>query len=165
MPPLNAATRPPDEAEVMLTVMSPVNAAADALPKESVNEPDATVTDALPPTEGEAVNVAVYVVPLPEKLLSVPSVALTSASAKLVVDFVDVNVTVEVLPELTEDGFATTVMVGTTPSMTIAFAPAMLLAPLGTVVAVIALPAVSATVPMVKLETVKSEVVSPDCTV
>lgn len=110
-------------------------------------------------------NVAVYVVPLPEKLLSVPNVALMSASAKFVVVFVDVNVTVEVPPELTEDGLATTVMVGTTPSMTIAFAPAMLLAPLGTVVAVIALPAVSAIVPMVKLETVKSEVVSPDCTV
>lgn len=48
------------------------------------------------------------------------------------------------------------VTVGAIPSTTIALAPAMLLAPLGTVVDVMALPAVSATVPMVKLETVKS---------
>jgi hypothetical protein len=46
--------------------------------------------------------------------------------------------------------------VGATPSTTIALAPAMLLAPVGTVVEVIALPAVSATVPIVKLDTVKS---------
>jgi hypothetical protein len=72
---------------------------------------------------------------------------------------------VDVPPELTDDGLALTVIVGTTPSITMAFAPAILLAPLGTVVAVIALPAASATVPIVKLETVKSEVVSPDCTV
>jgi hypothetical protein len=49
------------------------------------------------------------------------------------------------------------VTVGTTPSITIAFAPPMLLVPLGTVVEVIALPAVSSTVPMVNDETVKSE--------
>jgi predicted small integral membrane protein len=48
-------------------------------------------------------------------------------------------------------------MVGTTPSITIAFVAAILLALLGIVVDVIALPAVSATVPIVKLETVKSE--------
>jgi hypothetical protein len=49
------------------------------------------------------------------------------------------------------------VTVGKTPSITIAFASAMLLVPLGTVVDVIALPAVSRIVPIVKLETVKSE--------
>ena len=49
------------------------------------------------------------------------------------------------------------VIVGRIPSITIAFAPAMLLVPLGTVVEVIALPAVSSTVPIVKLETFKSE--------
>jgi hypothetical protein len=96
-------------------------------------------------------------VPLPEKLLSVPRVALTSSSANVVVDFVEVNVTVDVPPEFTDDGSATTVMVGTTPSITIAFVAAILLALLGIVVDVIALPAVSATVPIVKLETVKSE--------
>ena len=47
--------------------------------------------------------------------------------------------------------------VGAVVSTTIAFAPAMLLAPEGTVVDVIALPAVSATVPIVKLETVRSD--------
>jgi hypothetical protein len=46
--------------------------------------------------------------------------------------------------------------VGAVVSTTIALAPAMLLAPDGTVVDVIALPAVSATVPIVKLDTVKS---------
>jgi hypothetical protein len=104
-------------------------------------------------------------VPLPEKLLSVPKVALTSSSANVVVALVDVNVRVDVPPELTEIGFAATVMVGTTPSITIALAPAILFVPLGTVVDVIALPAVSSTVPIVKLETVKSEDDCPDATV
>ena len=45
---------------------------------------------------------------------------------------------------------------GAVVSTTIAFAPAMLFAPVGTVVDVIALPAVSATVPIVKLDTVRS---------
>jgi hypothetical protein len=49
--PLNAATRPPDEDDVLFTVMFPVNAAADALPEESVNDPDRTVTTAFPPTD------------------------------------------------------------------------------------------------------------------
>jgi len=47
--------------------------------------------------------------------------------------------------------------VGAVVSMTIALAPAMLLVPDGTVVEVIALPAVSATVPIVKLDTVRSD--------
>ena len=46
--------------------------------------------------------------------------------------------------------------VGAVVSTTIALAPAMLLAPVGTVVDVIVLPAVSATVPIEKLDTVKS---------
>jgi hypothetical protein len=46
--------------------------------------------------------------------------------------------------------------VGAVVSITIAFAPAMLFVPVGTVVDVIALPAVSATVPIVKLDTVRS---------
>jgi hypothetical protein len=46
--------------------------------------------------------------------------------------------------------------VGAVVSMTIALAPAMLFTPVGTVVEVIVLPAVSATVPIVKLDTVKS---------
>ena len=47
--------------------------------------------------------------------------------------------------------------VGAVVSITIALAPAMLLAPDGTVVDDIALPTVSATVPIVKLETVRSD--------
>jgi hypothetical protein len=164
VPPLNAATRPPDD-DVLFTVISNGVTAADALPAVSVNEPNATDTTAVPPTDDEAVNVAVYDVLLTVwKLLSVPNVALTSSSAKVVVAFVDVNVRVDVPPELTEVGFAATVMVGTTPSITIAFAPAILLAPLGTVVEVIALPAVSLTLTSANDNTDRSEVVSPFCT-
>jgi hypothetical protein len=142
------------------------NAAVDALLAASVNDPDVTDTTAAPPTDGEAVNVAVYDVLLADwKLLSVPNVALTSASSNVDVASLAVNVTVDVPPEFTEIGFALTVIVGTTPSITIAFAPAMLFEPLGTVVEVMALPAVSSTVPMVKLETVKSEDDCPDETV
>ena len=54
------------------------------------------------------------------------------------------------------------VTLGDVVSMTIAYEPAMLLVPVGTAVDVIALPAVSRTVPMVKLETVKSLEFSPD---
>ena len=49
------------------------------------------------------------------------------------------------------------VTVGVMPSITMADAPAMLLEPLGTVVEVIALPAVSRTVPMVNDDTVRSD--------
>ena len=59
MLPLNAATRPPDDDEVLFTVISNGVTAADALPAASVNEPNATDTAAAPPTEGDAVNVAV----------------------------------------------------------------------------------------------------------
>jgi hypothetical protein len=58
--PLSAATRPPVDEVVLVTVMLTGNAAVDALLAASVNEPDATVTTALPPTDGEAVNVALY---------------------------------------------------------------------------------------------------------
>jgi hypothetical protein len=98
-------------------------------------------------------------------LLSVPKVADTSASTNVVVASLAVKVMVDVPPELTDVGLALTVMVGTTPSITIAFVAAILLALLGIVVDVIALPAVSSTVPIVKLETVKSEDDCPDETV
>jgi hypothetical protein len=164
--PLNAATRPPVDDEVFVTVISNGVTADDAFPIASVNEPNATDTAAAPPTEGEAVNVAVYDVLLTVwKLLSVPNVALTSASSNVDVASLAVNVTVDVPPEFTEIGVALTVMVGTTPSITIAFAPAILLAPLGTVVEVIALPAVSLTETIVNDSTERSEVTSPFCTV
>ena len=60
MLPLSAATRPPVDEVVLVTVMLTGNAAVDALLAASVNEPDATVTTAVPPTDGEAVNVALY---------------------------------------------------------------------------------------------------------
>jgi hypothetical protein len=163
--PLNAATRPPDEDDVLFTVISNGVTAADAFPTASVNEPNVTDTTAVPPTDGEAVNVALYAVLLTVwKLLSVPNVALTSASSNVDVASLAVNVTVDVPPEFTEIGFALTVMVGTTPSITIAFAPAMLFVPLGTVVEVIALPAVSLTLTSANDNTDRSEVVSPFCT-
>jgi hypothetical protein len=148
------------------TVILLVKAEVEALPAESVKEPDDTVIVAVPPTDCAAVNVAVYDVLLTEvKLLSVPSVALTSASANVDVASLAVNVMVEVPPELTDDGLALTVIVGTTPSITIALAPAILLVPLGTVVEVMALPASSTTVPIVKLDTVRSEDDCPDAIV
>lgn len=59
----------------------------------------------------------------------------------------------------------TPIDVGAVVSITIALAPAMLFVPEGTVVDVIALPAVSATVPIVKLATVKSAEFCPAATV
>jgi hypothetical protein len=81
---------------------------ADALTFEfaSVIDPEVTVMTAVPPVEGEAVNVAVYVVPLPVKPVRVPSVAETSAEVNEVVDSLTVNVTVVVDPEATEAGLA-----------------------------------------------------------
>jgi len=106
VPLLNAATRPPDEAEVLLTVISNGVTAPDAFPAASVNEPNVMDTTAVPPTDGEAVNVARYEVLLTVwKLLSVPSVALTSSSANVVVASFALNVTVDVPPEFTEIGF------------------------------------------------------------
>jgi hypothetical protein len=70
------------------------------------------VITAVPPLVGDAVNVAVYVVPLPEKLLSVPKVAETSDALNVVVDSVDEKVIVDVPPELTDTGLALTVIVG-----------------------------------------------------
>jgi hypothetical protein len=54
------ATRPPDDDNVLFTVISAGVTAADAFPTASVNEPNVTDTTAVPPTDGEAVNVALY---------------------------------------------------------------------------------------------------------
>jgi hypothetical protein len=83
-----------------------------AFPAESLNEPEATVMSAVPPLEVDAVKVAVYVVPLPEKLLSLPSVTETSVESNVVVVSVDVNVIVVVAPEAMEAGLAAIVIVG-----------------------------------------------------
>jgi hypothetical protein len=109
--------RPPEEPAVI--VISRVKEIVVALPAASVNEPDPTVITAVPVVnDDDAVNVAVYVVPLPEMVLSVPNVALTSTFAKFVVASVEVNVMVEVPPEAIDVALAFTVMVGTTPSTT-----------------------------------------------
>jgi len=70
-----------------------------------------------------------------------------------------------IVAELDEAEEAANVTVGAVVSIIIALAPAILLAPVGTVVDVIALPAVSTTVPIVNELTVKSDDVSPACTV
>ena len=93
--------------------------------------------------------------PLPENPERVPSVALTSDSVK----FDDHSF--RLIATLTEDpavtDVAVTVAEGAVVSTTIAFAPAMLFEPDGTVVEVIELPAASVTVPTTKLETVRSD--------
>lgn len=105
--------RPPVEDAVLEIVISKVDAEELKLFAESVNEPDETVMVAVPPTDCAAVNVAVYDVLLTaEKLLNVPSVALTSTSANVDVASLAVNVTVDAPPELTDDGLALTVIVG-----------------------------------------------------
>ena len=89
-----------------------VNDVVLAFDAASVKDPEATVTTAVPPVERDPVNVAVYVVPLPENAVRVPRVADTSAAVKVVVDSLTVNVTVVVEPEAIGDGFALMVTVG-----------------------------------------------------
>lgn len=72
----------------------------------SVIDPEATVITAVPPVDGDAAKVAVYVVPLPEKFVRVPNVADTSADANVVVDSLTVNVMVDVEPDDTDVGLA-----------------------------------------------------------
>jgi hypothetical protein len=92
--------------------MPKVNADVFAFVFASVIDPDATVMTAVPPVDGEAVNVAVYVVPLPEKLVREPKVDDTSALVNVVTDSVTVKVTVLVAPDDIEDGFALIKTVG-----------------------------------------------------
>jgi hypothetical protein len=99
----------------------------------------------MPPVDGEAVNVAVYVVPLPEKLLSVPNFADTSEAANVVTDSLTVKVTVEVEPEVTEAGLALMDTVGAPVSYVID----------NVLLAVLPLPAVSVNVaPAIEMEPV-----------
>ena len=91
---------------MFVTVKSKVNAVVFAFVFASVIDPEATVMTAVPPVDGEAVKVAVYVVPLPEKPVRVPSVADTSVEVNVVVDSLTVKVTVVVDPEVTEGGLA-----------------------------------------------------------
>lgn len=72
----------------------------------SVNDPEATVITAVPPVDGDAAKVAVYVVPLPEKLDRIPNFAETSAEVNVVTDSLTVKVTVVVEPDDTDVGLA-----------------------------------------------------------
>ena len=92
--------------------MPKVNADVFAFVFASVMDPDATVITAMPPVDGEAVNVAVYVMPLPEKLVRVPNFADTSAEVNVVTDSLTVKVTVVVEPDVTDAGLALNVTVG-----------------------------------------------------
>jgi hypothetical protein len=137
--------RPPEDDVVFVTVMSKVKDVVLLLPEVSLIDPDATVMTAVPPVDGEAVNVAVYVVPLPEKLLSVPNFADTSEAANVVTDSLTVNVTVEVDPEATEAGLALMDTVGAPVSYVID----------SVLLAVLLLPAVSVNVvPAIEMEPV-----------
>lgn len=98
--------RPPEDVAVLVTVMSKVNADVFAFAFASVMEPDATVITAVPPVVGEAVNVAVYVLPLPEKLVRVPNRADTSVEVNVVTDSLTVKVTVVADPDDTDAGLA-----------------------------------------------------------
>ena len=94
--------RPPGETVVFVTVMLRVNADVLAFEFESVNDPDVTVMTAVPPDDREAVNVAVYEVPLPEKFVRVPNRAVTSDSVNVVVDSLTLKVTVVVEPDVND---------------------------------------------------------------
>ena len=131
-----------------MTVMPKVNADVFAFVFASVMDPDATVITAMPPVDGEAVNVAVYVIPLPEKLVRAPKVDDTSALVNVVTDSVTVKVTVLVAPDEIEDGFALIDTVGREVSYVIEVA----------LLAVLLLPAVS-----VNLDKATEMEPVPDC--
>lgn len=86
---------------------------------ESVKDPDAILIAAVPPLDGEAVNVAVYVVPEPEIADRVPRVTEMSSRVKVDVVSLAVNVIVDVPPDEIEPGLALTVIVGAAVSNSI----------------------------------------------
>ena len=86
--------------------MSKVNADVFAFVFASVMDPDATVMTAVPPVDGEAVKVAVYVLPLPEKLVRVPNRADTSSEVNVVTDSLTLKVIVVEEPDVTDAGLA-----------------------------------------------------------
>ena len=77
-----------------------------------MTDPAATEILAVPPVTVLAVNVAVYVVPLPEKLLRIPRPAVMSLAVNPLTTSLHVNVIVEVPPATTDDGDAEIVRVG-----------------------------------------------------
>ena len=141
-----------------------------ALPAVSVIEKDAAAvnveTVAPPPAVADDVAVTVHTV---VEVCTIPVKAEIFVKLKSVPDTVDkleqttvsLPVTVNVIvPEVEVAADAANVTVGAVVSMTIAFAPAMLLAPVGTVVDVITFPALSVgALVNANEETVRSELV------
>ena len=127
-------------------------------PAASVKPPAPTDIDAVPDAFADGVNVAEYG-PEPDNADNEPPETDTSPTTKSDVGSDNVNVTDVVSPafNVPEPERTTVNTDGEVVSTTIAFAPAMLFEPDGTVVEVIALPAASATVPTTKLDTVKSD--------
>lgn len=107
------------------------DAAALAFVLASVIDPEASVITAVPPVDGEAANVAVYVVPLPAKLDSDPNFADISSAVNDVTDSLTVKVTVVVEPEDTVEGLALMDTVGAAVSYVMeSAAEAVLLLPM-----------------------------------
>jgi hypothetical protein len=146
--------------EASVCALGPVLlAASETLPDERrkttvPSELQTTATVIEVPEDAFGVNVHEVAVP----------VLLKSPDATPLTDSLNTNVYESVLDEEGELG-SVHEAVGAAVSIIIALAPAILFAPVGTVVDVIALPAVSATVPIVNELTVKSDDVSPACTV
>ena len=144
-----------------------------ALPARSETENDsaAVSVEVTAPPPAVAVEVAVIVQRVFEvwaidEIAEMPAVSVKSVPAVVESDVqsscslpVTVNVIVADVAVAADE--ARVAVVGAVVSMTIALAPAILLASVGRVVDVMALPALSATVPIVKLATVRSLVVSP----
>jgi hypothetical protein len=152
-----------------IVTVEPVAAVAGpVLPAASVAPPLAKRGITVPSEQPEIVTVRVLPESVPgSKVQSVAvPVVVKLAAVTPVTDSENVSVYVSVSAPV---GVAVTAVkldtVGAVVSITIALEPAMLFAPVGTVVDVIALPAVSATVPIVKLDTVRSDEVSPAPTV
>ena len=92
------------------------------LPTASVNAFAATSMLADPSAVG--VNVAVYAAPLPEKLLKVPLVTVTSPASKFVVDSLDLNDSVSVASFVTSPLFASAAVIvipGPVPSYAVSY--------------------------------------------
>ena len=95
------------------TVTNSVSPTTFTTPVPSAKAPAATLISARPSKAASGVNVAENAVPLPEKLVSVPPVTLTSPTWKVVLALLRVKVTRAVLDALTDVGSLRTVTVGT----------------------------------------------------
>jgi len=144
---------------IVIVVLEVEAEAGPVLPAASVAPPDANTGITVPSPQLVIVTVRDVPESVPganEQLAAVPELE-KSPAATPVTDSAKVIV-YENDAALVGDAWALVKLdtEGAVVSMTIAFAPAMLFVPVGTVVDVIALPAASATVPIAKLDTVRS---------